>query len=47
MPPAFNESTLLLATRAWLAALGYSVLHGPEIAPGAAAANARASAFVP
>jgi type I restriction enzyme R subunit len=34
-----NESTVELATLDWLAALGYSVLHGPEIAPGEAAAE--------
>ncbi len=31
---AFTESVVEEAALAWLEALGYAVLHGPEIAPG-------------
>jgi hypothetical protein len=34
-----NEATVELATRARLAALGYAVLHGPALAPGAVATH--------
>ena len=40
---AFAESTVEEAALAWLAGLGWDVLHGPEIAYGAPAAE-RASA---
>ncbi len=39
MPSTLNEAIVEAATLAWLEALGYSVLHGPEIAPGEAAAE--------
>ena len=32
---AFNESTVEQAALDWLSALGWQVLHGPDIAPGA------------
>jgi hypothetical protein len=32
---AFSESVLENAALAWLESLGYTVKHGPEIAPGA------------
>ena len=39
MPSTLNEAIVEAATLDWLAALGYGVLHGPEIAPGEAAAE--------
>ena len=39
MTASFSESTIEQAALAWLEALGYGVLHGPEIAPGEAAAE--------
>lgn len=32
--PSFAESTVEEATLSWLGELGYSILAGPEIAPG-------------
>ena len=37
----FTESVVEEAALAWLKALGYSVLHGPHIAPGELAAERR------
>lgn len=37
--PAFTESTVEEATLDWLAELGYAIAHGPQIAPGEAAAE--------
>lgn len=34
MTSAFTESVVEQAALEWLAALGYSVAHGPDIAPG-------------
>jgi type I restriction enzyme R subunit len=34
MSPAFTESVVEEATLAWLESLGYTILHGPDIAPG-------------
>ena len=39
MTAAFSESEVEEAALGWLKALGYSVLHGPEIAPGELAAE--------
>src|ERR1700731_173234 len=39
MSQAFTESVVEQAALAWLEALGYNVLSGPEIAPGEAAAE--------
>lgn len=36
---AFSESVVEDAALAWLKALGYSIEHGPVIAPGELAAN--------
>ena len=36
---AFNESTVEQAALDWLSALGWQVLHGPDIAPGASGAE--------
>ena len=35
MTGAFIESVVEDAALAWLESLGYAVMHGPEIAPGA------------
>ena len=35
----FSEATVENATLAWLEALGYSMAHGPDIAPGELAAE--------
>ena len=40
--PAFTESVVEDAALAWLDALGYTVLHGPNIAAGAGAQAWRA-----
>ena len=34
MSYAFTESEVEQAALAWLEALGYTILHGPDIAPG-------------
>ena len=34
MPPSFTESIVEEATLNWFDALGYTILHGPDIAPG-------------
>ena len=39
MRASFTESVIEQAALAWLEALGYGVLHGPEIAPGEPAAE--------
>jgi type I site-specific restriction-modification system R (restriction) subunit len=39
MPTAFTESVVEHAALAWLEGLGYTVLHGPEIAVGTSAAE--------
>jgi type I restriction enzyme R subunit len=41
----FNESAVEEAALAWLKALGYSVLHGPDIAAGEPAAERRDPGF--
>ena len=37
--PAFTESIVEQATLAWLESLGWTIKHGPEIAPGELAAE--------
>jgi len=39
MSGSFTESTVEQAALAWLEALGYTILSGPEIAPGEPAAE--------
>lgn len=39
MPPTFSEDLIEQVALQWLDKLGYSVLHGPAIAPGAAGAE--------
>ncbi|MBI4660534.1 MAG: hypothetical protein HY735_16985 [Verrucomicrobia bacterium] len=39
MPERFAESTVEDAALSWLPELGYSILHGPGIAPGELAAE--------
>jgi len=39
MTGAFTESVVEQAALAWLESLGYTVRHGPEIAPGECAAE--------
>jgi type I restriction enzyme, R subunit len=39
MATRFTESVVEEAALEWLTTLGYAVLHGPEIAPGEAAAK--------
>jgi type I restriction enzyme R subunit len=39
MPASLTEADLEAATLAWLSELGYTVIHGPEIAPGESAAE--------
>ncbi len=34
MPPPMNEDVLEQAALEWLAAQGYSLAHGPDLAPG-------------
>jgi len=42
---AFTESVVEEAALDWLARLGYAVLHGPDIAEGAAASERDASGY--
>mgnify|MGYP000369889037 CR=1 FL=1 len=39
MSTRFTESVVEEAALAWLESLGYTILHGPEIAPGEAFAQ--------
>ena len=44
--PEFNENTVEAAALLWLSELGYTILHGPDIAPGAPASERNSYADV-
>ena len=43
---SFDESAVEEASLQWLASIGYAVAHGPDLAPGGAAAERRSYADV-